>query len=398
MNDVWSRIGSPHPRWRLPATIVLIVVTAGLLTVNAVLATPSRTPEAGDYPTFGPPGAAILTGHWGGVYADPIVQAGPFELIFYGIPNLLGISTDAQWIAFSIATSALAAVALAALTVWVIRPLIPVWAVPVAVAVAALASASGLTVGAMVAGHPAEIVIPLLWIVSAELARRGRPFAAGVVLGLTTGWELWGALGAPVLLLAPQLRARNLTRSGIGAVLVAVLPWVPFVVLGPFRMFAFAWFIYADTLPHLLFPGMAVFPWPLRLLQGALAVGSGVAVAVVLRRRRDAIWMVPLAICVVRLLMDPVLLAYYAVPPMMLIALGLALSIVQRRIAASVCCLVLYNVLVDFGKLTAFTSAALTAVALVLVIVLARSTEPESRGSFERSDVASDYDGGRGGD
>jgi hypothetical protein len=53
------------------------------------------------------------------------------------------------------------------------------------------------------------------------------------------------------------------------------------------------------------------FGWPFRILQGALAVGAGVGAARLLRHSRHALWVVPLAVVAARLLLDPVLNAYY---------------------------------------------------------------------------------------
>ena len=61
------------------------------------------------------------------------------------------------------------------------------------------------------------------------------------------------------------------------------------------------------SLAHLLFPHSPTFPWPLRIAQGVLALGTGATAALLLKRGLDAIWMVPLVTCVVRLLADPVL-------------------------------------------------------------------------------------------
>src|SRR5207248_1255433 len=54
----------------------------------------------------------------------------------------------------------------------------------------------GLTHLALADGHPAEAVVPLLWVLAALWAREDRVVAAGTLIGVSAGLELWGALGA----------------------------------------------------------------------------------------------------------------------------------------------------------------------------------------------------------
>jgi hypothetical protein len=78
-------------------------------------------------------------------------------------------------------------------------------------------------------------------------------------------------------------------------------------------------------------PGSAV-GWPLRIAQGALALGAGVAVARAARNSRHAVWLVPGAVVVVRLLLDPLDSGYYfvAVEGPALVGLALAAAIGLR--------------------------------------------------------------------
>jgi hypothetical protein len=176
-----------------------------------------------------------------------------------------------------------------------------------------------------------------------------------------------------VLLLAPRIDVRAAWRSALGLAAVLVLMFAPFALLGPFQMFGFAWPIYEGTLAHLLLPEVATFPWPLRLAQGALSIGAGAIVALMLRRSPDAIWLVPLAACSLRLLIDPVPAGYYADAPILLVLVGVALSGAQLSFLVLLACLASLNVLIDFQRLTVIPAIVLVVLAGLTVALAARA-------------------------
>lgn len=356
-------------RFRVPLTVGLVVLTAVGLVVNATVATPRTGFVPIDYDTFAQPGLDILRGHWGSVFTNSIVQAGPIELVFWGIPAALGVSGLFGWIAFGIVAGSLFAIAFAYLVERLLRPLSPTWSTTLAVGAAAFASISGILTSAISAGHPSEIAVPLMWIGSAVLARRGWPFPAAAVMAATAGWELWGLLGVPVLLLAPRIGLPTIARSALGGMLVLALLFVPFVLLGPFHMFEFQWPIRNGSLAHLLFPDAVSFAWPLRLIQGVLAVGAGAAAVWLMRGRPDAIWLPLLLICVVRLFTDPVLAPYYGVPPILMLLIGATMSIAQRAALPFVACLVMLNLFVDLPQ-TVITVGILLVLTLGIAVVV----------------------------
>jgi hypothetical protein len=374
--------------WRLPVTVVLVALMAAALVVFAIVSTPVSVPAPVDFTTFGPPGARILQGHWSGIFSDRIIQAGVIELIFWGVVSLLGFAglTGAAgvtaWIVFAIIVGSIFSILVALLAVRIVRPLSPTWSVPLGVGVAAVAALSGLTTSAIISGHPAELAIPLMWIIAAVLARRGSAVTAAAVLAATTGWELWGLLGVPVLLLAPRIDARTIVRSALGGIVVLTVLFLPFVVLGPFRMFSFAWDIRDNSLAHLLFPGLRTFAWPLRLTQGALAVGSGAVVARLTRRQANAIWLVPLMVCAVRLMTDPVLAGYYAVPPLLMILIGAAFAIAQRSAWVFASCLILINVILDVQP-SVVSDGILVCLVVVTAVLVVRQDRRRSNGAAD---------------
>jgi hypothetical protein len=118
-------------------------------------------------------------------------------------------------------------------------------------------------------------------------------------------------LGIAVLALAPSLR-----RAAAGAALAAAVAaslYLPFLLAGHFGMGSYRWEVSPESLVSLLVePGTPV-GWPLRLAQGALALGAGLAVARLARRSPHALWAVPAVVVLVRLLLDPLGSGYYYV-------------------------------------------------------------------------------------
>jgi hypothetical protein len=346
-----SRIRVPviSARGNRAISIALIAVTAAALIANTLLTTPQNSPQPVDYGLFGPAGADILTGHWTTVFSNDIVQAGPLELVFWGVPYLLGVDGYLAWIVVGLVAGVVLSLAFAAVAIPLLRPLTAIWAIPLGLAATAVAALSGTVTRAITVGHPAEYAIPLMWVIAAVLARGGRAGAAAAIVAASTGWELWGLLGVPVLLLAPRIRLRTVWISAVAGIAVVALLFLPFALLGPFEMFRYAWDIRDGSLARLLFPHGQVFAWPLRLAQGVVAIGAGVAVALVLPRDRNAIWLVPLAVCAVRLFTDPVLAGYYTIPSLLLVLIGASFVVAQRSLALSIASLIAFNLISDFG-------------------------------------------------
>jgi hypothetical protein len=167
----------------------------------------------------------------------------------------------------------------------------------------------------------------LLWILAAQWAREDRVVAGGALLGVAAGLELWGVLGAAVLLLAPRPRRAALGLCVEGAVVIAQL--APFALAGELRMFDRKWDVTTGTLLSLFVTPGSHFGWPLRLVQAALAVGAGGAVALRLRGSLHAVWLAPLALVLVRILLDPVSFGWYWLEPEALALAGAALVLTQ---------------------------------------------------------------------
>src|SRR5438094_942608 len=162
---------------------------------------------------------------------------------------------------------------------------------------------AGFTTHVFDAGHPADGLLPLLWIVAAAEARRGRTLRAALVVGLSAGFETWGILGLAVLALAPSLRSA--ARSALLAGCLAAVWYVPFVLGRHFAMGGYRWQVASQSLlGHVLAPGTA-FGWPLRIAQGAAVLVAGVIVARLGRRSSHVLWLVPLSVVLARLALHP---------------------------------------------------------------------------------------------
>jgi hypothetical protein len=285
------------------------------------MASLDRGTDPGDLVYFVHRGEQLLSGSWASTFADPLLQSGPLQLVVFGAVRNLAV------LAFVIELG-VAAMLLLVLGRLGVDDRLRLLAGLVAVA-------SGLTHIAFVDGHPAEALAPLLWMLAALWAREDRVVAAGALLGLSAGLELWGVLGIPVLLLAPRLQRAVVGALAAGALVVAQL--APFALAGSFRMFDHEWRVSTGTLLGLVVDPGTHFGWPLRLLQASLTLGAGAAIALRFRRRLHAVWLVPLAVALVRILLDPIAFGWYWLEVEAPVLVGAALlfgalpALVQRR-------------------------------------------------------------------
>lgn len=285
--------------------------------VAAWLAASRELAVGGDGPLFVRAGRTLLSSHWDLAFARSDVQAGPLQLALFGS---LGRSDWA--LVFVLETAIVLLVVGAARRVGVENPVL-------LCGVGLVAVATGLT-GIGSTGHPADAMLPLLWIFAGVEARRGRTLRAGLIVGLSAGFETWGILGVAVLALAPRLRAAAAAGALVAAGAVLAL-FLPFMLGGHFEMWSFQWYVYRPSPLSMLVAPDTPYGWPLRFAQGAVAVGAGVAVARLLRHSPHALWAVPLAIVAAKLLLDPDLYSYYLAAPEGPIFVGAALGASRLR-------------------------------------------------------------------
>ena len=272
----------------------------------------------GDGPLFVRAGRTLLSSHWNLAFARPDVQAGPLQLALFG-----SLGRWSWVLLFVLATAIVLLVVGAARRVGVENPVL-------LCGVGLVAVATGFT-GIASTGHPADAVLPLLWIFAAAEARRGRALRAGLIVGLSAGLETWGILGVGVLALTPRLR--DAAEGALLAGGAALALFLPFMLGGHFEMWSFQWYVYRPSPLSMLVAPDTPYGWPLRFAQGALALGAGVGVARLLRHSPHALWAVPLAIVAAKLLLDPDLYSYYLAAPQgpIFVAAVLGASRLRRR-------------------------------------------------------------------
>ncbi len=299
--------------WRLD-----VLLWIGVLAVAGVAAATEDVGATIDTPYFLHASQTLLSGRWLDTFADPGLQAGPLQVAAIGAAGRLGEA---------VGLSALRGVCI--LQSVVLTALVMIGAAVVAdnrrrsaVAVAGLvALATGTIWSAYFYGHPAEVVNPVLWVLAALAARAGRPWAAGVLVGTSAGFETWGVLGLAVLLLD---RRRGGVRSGVVAALVVVAAtYGPFALFGSFAMFDYHWTVSSGSLPAALGFG-PTFGWPLRAMQAGLAGFAGAAVSLLFRRHRSACLLAAMAILAVKVGLDPGRGAWYLLGLQTIALLGAA--------------------------------------------------------------------------
>jgi hypothetical protein len=266
-----------------------------VLAAAAAVASLDRGTDPGDLVYFVHRGEQLLSGGWANTFTDPMLQSGPLQLVLFGaVRNLTALA-----FVLELGTAALLLLVLGRLDV----------GNGLRLAAGLTAVGAGLTHLAFADGHPAEAVVPLLWVLAALWARDDRVLAAGALIGLSSGFELWGVLGAPVLVLTPRFRRVVIGLAVEAVVVLAQL--APFALAGRMRMFEHEWQVTTGTLMSLVVAPGTHFGWPLRLLQASVAVGAGAAVAQALRRSLHAVWLAPLTVVLLRVVLDPVSFGWY---------------------------------------------------------------------------------------
>jgi len=291
----------------------------------AAAVAPLARGNGGDASIFVPAGRTLLSSHWSLAFAQPHVQVGPLQLALFG-----SVGRSSVALAVLLGAAAALLVVAAARAAGVERPR---WLA----AAGLVAVVTGFTRAGWDTGHPADSLLPLLWVLAAADARRGRVLRAGLVVGLSSGFETWGILGVAVLALSP--RARDAARGAAVSAGVAAALYLPFVAAGHFEMGRYRWLVSSHSLLALFVATGTEFGWPLRIAQGAIALAAGLAVGRAVRGSRHAVWLVPGAIVAARLLLDPHLNDYYftAIEAPALVALALVaaggLPLRGRRLA-----------------------------------------------------------------
>jgi len=311
---------SPARLWWIPAALLAAGSAAADL----------RGGDPIDIPLFLQASHVLFSTAWLDTFANPQLQAGPVLIAALGacerLASLIGVSALGL-VAFVVQLGTVGA--LMAVVGRLLRHHPGRRWAQLAAGVALVAL--GVAHGAYRDGHPAQVLIPLLWVLAGLDAREGKEVRAGALIGLSAGLELWGVLGAAVLVLGRRRQA--LTGLGVEAAVVAVL-FAPFVFLGDFRMFEYRWLVTEGTLATLVLERGELFSWPMRLVQAASALTVGAALAWRLKRSLHAVWAVPLAVVVVRVTLDPSLNSWYLQAVQTLAIVGAVAILTDKHLRA----------------------------------------------------------------
>jgi hypothetical protein len=300
----------------LAAVWLLVLAAAG---VSGLILNNGTSSDAD---SFAQAGAVLLSGNWQHIYHDPWLQAGPLEMIVCLIARTLGGSLRGE----AVAVNLIGAAALLGVATVVLRR-----------SSKALAIAAGGALGIGIIsdmwewGHPSELFIALVWLLAARAARRDQLLVAGLLVGLSGGFETWGLLGAPVLFLLPQVR--RTIAAGVVALLATAAVYAPFALGGDFHMFDLHWAIIGGV-PGYLFGNGHTFSWSMRLAEALIVVSFGSGVAWRLRRLGSSTWLVPALTSLCRLALDPVRYGYYWDTSLVLLLIGVAPLLVSPRALA----------------------------------------------------------------
>jgi hypothetical protein len=266
---------------------------------------------------FAQAGGTLLSGNWLHTFHNSTVQAGPLELGLVGLAKKIG----GNEMGFAIVLDVSCTAAVAAMAASFLRR-------PAALALFGAGAFFLVLPGEAYLGHPAELLIPVLWLFAAREARRGNTTLAGALIGVSACFELFGILGVTVLALAPKLR-----RCGPGVALCAAIPiaaLLPFMIGGDFHTFQYHWIILRGPARWLIGYGQQ-FTWPLRVVQGVIVVLAGASTARVVRGSPESVWIVPTVTVLVRIALDPITAAYYWDTPLVLLLLGTTQILQHRR-------------------------------------------------------------------
>lgn len=378
LRSVARRLEGLGPRFAVPA---LVVLSALLM----ILDWASQVREAGWFGTngdggyFAAKGATLLGPHAFSVYSDHTLQSGPWQLLAWRALALLGGERGSL-------LAGIVAVALAAVAVFaVVRHLLAgrPFGNLLALAVSALLLLWGPIPESYDSGHLAQVAIPLMWLLGAQLARTGRAVPAGLLLGLSSGVETWGVLGAALVLVLPTLRQRAVAGAVAGA--AAVATYLPFVLGGPFRMFAMHWGVTDETLVHFVVPVGTPFTYQLRLVQVVAAGVASAAVILVTRRSSVSLWAVVAVPVAVRLVLDAQVYDYYLVPLRIAGLVAVALLLAGRRPRSAVVMLGASAVTFTDGLVTCWIPVA--AFGLAATAVAVRETRRRETSMLHSSDL-----------
>jgi len=249
-----------------------------------------------DINLFADAGNALLRGDVAAVYADPVNQAGPAQVVADAwIVNLTqyGVFPSA-WYVVQALIAALVLFACGAgiravttsssisqvASVTRVGPLVTRWFPYVAVVLLAIWN---VPIFVYISGHWWQLLVMAGWIAGGVLLLRGRPVWAGVVMASGVAWEPWAVFGGFFVLWASRWRDAFYYAGSSLAVGAAV--WGVFVIQPGFAFTEYEWMVRPDSWWALTVDPGSPFPWTARLSQTVIVAGVVTAGAWMVRRQ-----------------------------------------------------------------------------------------------------------------
>jgi hypothetical protein len=294
-------------------------------------------PTCGGCDYAGPPISALAGGHLARFFhTQPFM--GPFTLVLRAPVVALSRSAGAGLLLQYRLGALICLLVAAALAGMLLHEMPPRrWRTLLQAFLLVLILAGPLTVKALWWGHPEELVGGLLCAAAVVVSSRGRPLAAGLLLGLAIATKQWALLAVlPVLVVCPRGRLRLLAvAAGVAALMLA-----PMLIGDPSRFLSQnlhaglalsgtqtavvtptnIWFAYANSVSFVLGRGNSYgISAGLSALTHPLALAVGAALALLFWRRfpkptaADALMLLAL-LFLIRCLLDPLTLSYHHVP------------------------------------------------------------------------------------
>lgn len=326
-----------------------------------------------DGPMFADAGRRLWSAGGLDAFNDPAIQAGALQLTWYAalasieaalrVPNNLVMSLAVQ-VASGFTLAGLAALPFHLRARAAPRGLL--------LAVCGVSVLFGIGTTTHAIGHLAQIAVPALWVLAGARAQRGQAWSAGILIAVSSGFETWGLLGAPILLLLAGRRLR--LRALAGVAVACSLLWGPFLAFGDFAMHEYEWMVRPESPVALLLGEMAPFGWELRLLQGLVALAAGVLVVRRLRGSPHVIWAVAVAVVAGRVMVDPYSSPYYLIAVQVLAVTAAGTYVAERDPRGIPIVALLYLSL--FTGIVATWPLALAALAAAGHVAMTRSAVP----------------------
>ncbi|MFN2610809.1 MAG: glycosyltransferase 87 family protein [Actinomycetota bacterium] len=278
---------------------------------------------------FAAAGLRLFSHSWLNVFGDSQIQVGPLQLIYSGIIAAISKTTGIGLrLPLSLVTQVLFAIGAMLVTRALLRS-DDKRSAGAEFATGCIVAIFSIGYRSFTSGQPSDGFIAAIWVLSAIAARKGHGWIAGALIGASVALKPWGALGFPLLLLAPNLK--DVIDGALVMTVISAVAYLPFILFGDFKMFTFRWLFEPHSPLRYLYGSSIGFTWQDRMIQGAIVSVVGVIATLKARRSGIAAWAAPLAIVATKVTLDPVRWYWYWIPIQLLCLWGTTMIATRRQ-------------------------------------------------------------------